>query len=77
MKTPPSPPPRDTDTGVALRDVSGIVTSAVTWIYLSSLAGALCIIAGVSLLAGLGWTLIVSGAFLFYLAAVLIRGLNG
>lgn len=56
---------------------SAVVTSALLWIVIISLAGAGCIIFGIHMLAGDAWACIAGGISLLLLAALIRRGLIG
>lgn len=56
--------------------LGAVLTSAITWLCGCAFAGAALIVAGVFILAGLGWALIAVGLVLFAIAGVLRIGIT-
>jgi hypothetical protein len=56
--------------------VARMLASAMVWLLLLSLGGAISTVYGVLLIAGQGWACIAAGAFLMAGAAVIHRGLS-
>jgi hypothetical protein len=55
--------------------LGAVLSSAFTWLFACAFAGASVIVAGVFVLAGMGWALISVGVFLFLVAGLLHVGI--
>lgn len=56
--------------------LKALAESPLTYIVASGLCGALSIVSGVAVLAGVGWALVSSGAFLLAAATYITKGLT-
>lgn len=56
--------------------LAALVANPMTYVLGFAVAGAAGIVAGVAILAGPGWALIASGAFLIASAALITRGMS-
>jgi hypothetical protein len=56
--------------------LAALAKHPLTYVLAFALSGAACVVAGVALLAGMGWSLMAAGAFLIASAAFITKGLT-